>query len=95
MRLKNKVAIVTGASRGIGKAIALAFAREGADLVVIGRSKEDLDELTTQIKTCGRQCLSIIADVTKEKEVNEAAQKALDQFGKIDILVNNAWVGLF
>lgn len=95
MRLKNKVAIVTGASRGIGKAIALAFAREGADLVVIGRSKEDLDELTTQIKTCGRQCLSIIADVTKEKEVNEAAQKALDQFGKIDILVNNAGVGLF
>ena len=95
MRLKNKVAIVTGASRGIGEAISLAFAREGADLVVVGRNKEGLTRVAEKVKEVGRQCLVVVADVSKEEEVNQAAQQTLNHFGKIDILVNNAGIGIF
>lgn len=95
MRLKNKVAIVTGASRGIGEAISLAFAREGTDLVVVGRNKEGLTRVAEKVKEVGRQCLVVVADVSKEEEVNQAAQQTLNHFGKIDILVNNAGIGIF
>ena len=92
-RLEDKVAIVTGASRGIGKAVALEFARQGAHLVVVAvtdvaAAKEVADAITAM----GREAISLMADVSQRAEVNGLVQAALDRFGKIDILVNNAGI---
>lgn len=95
MRLKNKVAIVTGASRGIGKAVALAFAREGADLMLVGRSEADLNRAAEEVRSEGRKCLVAVADVSKEDDVKRAVDATREEFGKIDILVNNAGIGMF
>jgi len=90
MLVKDKVAIVTGGSRGLGKAIALTLAREGANVAVLGRTLEPLEQTAGEIKELGRQALAIRADVSKSSQVNEAAQKVLTAWSKIDILVNNA-----
>lgn len=95
MKLQNKVAIITGASRGIGKAIANVFAREGVDLALAARNEADLDRVAETIRETGRECLAIPTDVSRESDVKEAVSQTLDYFGKIDILVNNAGVGLF
>lgn len=95
MKLENKVAIVTGASRGIGKAIAEAYAREGADLALVARDEEDLQATAAPIRETGRSCLAIRADVTEEADVKRVVEETVEQLGKIDILVNNAGVGLF
>jgi citronellol/citronellal dehydrogenase len=97
MRLSNKVAIVTGSSRGIGKAIAIGFAREGADIVVAARSEVENEKVpgtiyktAQEIEALGRRALPIKTDISDEQSINQMVQKAIDKFGRIDILVNNA-----
>ena len=91
MRFDGKVAIVTGSSRGIGKAIALAFAKEGADVVVNYRENMQLaDKVVNQIKAMNRRAITIQADVSDIIQVEKMVEKTIAEFGKIDILVNNA-----
>jgi dehydrogenase/reductase SDR family protein 4 len=90
--LKGKIAVVTGGSRGIGRAISLAFAEAGADLVVSSRDKRppELEKVAGEVRALGRKALAIPAHVGKRKEVENLVQKTLQEFGRIDILVNNA-----
>ena len=91
MRLKDKIALVTGASRGIGKAIALALAREGADVALnCSKSVEAAGEVAAEIKALGRRAMVVRADVSDKAAVAEMVKKVVADFGKIDILVNNA-----
>ena len=91
MRLKEKVAIVTGSSRGIGRAVAIAFAKEGADLVINYTSNEAAaKEVVEQIESLGRNAIMVKADVSNAEEVQKLIDSALDRYKKIDILVNNA-----
>jgi len=92
--LDGKVAIVTGASRGIGKAIALTMAEAGADIVVAARTASDLEKTAKEVRQLGRKCLVVPTDVTKKEQVEKMAEKALAEFGKIDILVNNAGIDI-
>jgi NAD(P)-dependent dehydrogenase (short-subunit alcohol dehydrogenase family) len=88
--LTGRVAIVTGGSSGIGKAIALALAEEGADVVVTARTQERVDEAVEEIKALGRRSLGVSCDVREADQIAAMVQRAMDTFGKIDILVNNA-----
>lgn len=89
--LEGKIAIVTGASRGIGRAIALNLAAAGAHIVAVyQQNKEKADELAQEIEPLGRACLTVKADVAVEDEVNALIDQTMTQFGKIDMLVNNA-----
>jgi NAD(P)-dependent dehydrogenase (short-subunit alcohol dehydrogenase family) len=90
--LKGKVALITGGSRGIGRAIALAFAEAGADLVVSSRNKRppELEKVAEEIQALGKKALSFPAHVGKKEDVRGLVQKTLQTFGRIDILVNNA-----
>ena len=88
--LKGKIGIVTGAGSGIGRAIALAFIAEGAKVAVAGRNQEKLNRVARELKNLGGKGLALVADVSKEKDVESMVQKTLARFGKIDILVNNA-----
>jgi citronellol/citronellal dehydrogenase len=100
MKLAGKVAIVGGASRGIGKDIALAFAAEGAKVVVVARSEVEPDprlpgtihQTVDEIKTAGGEAIAVKADISDEAQVETMAKSALDAYGRIDILVNNAAV---
>ncbi|HKL17293.1 MAG TPA: 3-oxoacyl-ACP reductase family protein [Patescibacteria group bacterium] len=92
MTLKNKVAIVTGARRGIGKAIALELAKKGASVVVSDINLEEQKQVVEEIKELGQKALAIKADVTSREEVENMVQKTIDKFGRIDILVNNAGI---
>ncbi len=94
-RLSGQVALVTGASAGIGRAIALAFMREGADLVVVARRAERLEALAAEAQRLGRSCRLVTGDARDEDTASRAMQAALDHFGKLDILVNNAGVGIY
>jgi len=89
LELQDKVVMVTGASRGIGKAIALGFAEEGAQLSICGRTKETLTNAEEEIETYGVNVLSTIADVTKGEEAKVFFSNTLARYGKIDVLVNN------
>jgi NAD(P)-dependent dehydrogenase (short-subunit alcohol dehydrogenase family) len=93
-RLKSKVALVTGSRRGIGRAIALAFAAAGANIVLCDNVKDDgkLDEVAGEIKKIGRTAVVITADVSKKSDVEEMATRSTARFGKIDILVNCAGI---
>jgi len=96
MRLEGKVAIVTGAGSGIGRAIALTLAREGADIVIADVDHEPAREVAGEVEALGRRAEAIKVDVSKHDEVNQMVEKALGSFKKIDILVNNAgitWMG--
>lgn len=93
--LAGKVAIVTGGHGGIGKAQALALADAGADVAVCSRDMEKLASAAAEIKAKGRKSLAVGVDVTVEKSVQEMVEKVLKQFGKIDILVNAAGVGIY
>ncbi len=92
MRLKDKVAVVTGGARGIGKAIAMRFAREGADIVIGDVMAAEAEKTASEIEGMGRKSLGIAMDVTNSEAVEEAFNKILDKFGKVDILVNNAGI---
>ena len=92
MRLKDKVALITGGARGIGKAIALLFAQEGADIVVGDVNIEEAGKTCLEIEAMGRKALSIELDVTDYDKCEEAVNKILDKFTKVDILVNNAGI---
>lgn len=90
MRLKNKVAIVTGGGTGIGEAIARAFAREGAKVAITGRRKEELERVVKNIGQHGGHALALQGSVTNEPDVREAVEATVRTFGRLDILVNNA-----
>ena len=93
MRLLNKVALITGASRGIGREIALAFAREGADIGInYLKSAQAAEKLAEEIKQIGRQAFIIQADVSQVEPVRTMIDTMIEHFGRIDILVNNAGV---
>ncbi|MFQ6123555.1 MAG: glucose 1-dehydrogenase [Candidatus Heimdallarchaeota archaeon] len=91
-KLAGKVAIVTGAGKGIGREIALEFAREGAKVVVAARTISDIEAVAGEIQELGSEALAIPCDVAKVKHVENLVKGTLDQFGKIDILVNNAGI---
>ena len=92
MRLKDKVAIVTGAGRGIGKSVALALGAEGSDLVLVARTEEQIHAIHDLVQKQGRRALPLRADVSVEKDVRRVVQEAVRTFGRIDILVNNAGI---
>lgn len=91
-RLHNKVALITGASRGIGKAIARRFAQEGAQLVLNARTEDTLQSAASELQSDGASVLAHVADVTDRAAVDSLVEAALKTFGQIDILVNNAGV---
>ncbi len=95
MEIQNKVALVTGAGRGIGRAIALELAREGASLALVSRTMKYLQGLAKEVGDMGRKSMVFEADVTRESLVKDAVAQAVRKFGGIDILVNNAGVGRF
>ena len=88
--LKDKVAIVTGGSRGIGKAIALAFAQAGADVVVCSRTLPDLEKVAEEIRALGRKSLAVPTDIISKSSIDNMVNMTVQEFGTIDILVNNA-----
>ena len=88
--LEGNVAIVTGAGRGIGKGIALTLAEAGADIVVVSRTEREINEVAEEIHRMVRRCLSLPTDITQEEEVQRMVERAISEFGKVDILVNNA-----
>lgn len=90
MKFQGKVAMITGASVGIGRAVALCLAEQGADLVLLDINNEQLLAVGEETKKLGSKVLTYKCDVSSEEEVNEAAADAIKHFGKIDILVNNA-----
>ena len=92
MELENKIAVITGAGRGIGRAIALAYAREGANLVLAARSQEALEETRTMVEELGRKALVVPTDIRSEDSVHNLAVKALQHFSRVDILVNNSGI---
>ena len=88
--LTDKVAIVTGSSRGIGKAIALGFAKAGADVVVLSRHLSEVEVTAREIEQLGRKSLALQIDVSRREDVGKMVEKTMEKFGRIDILVNNA-----
>ena len=92
MKLNGQIAIITGAGRGIGRATALAFAHEGANLVLAARSVAEINAVADEIRSVGREALPVATDVSKKADVDSMVQKVMDRFGKVDILVNNAGV---
>jgi NAD(P)-dependent dehydrogenase (short-subunit alcohol dehydrogenase family) len=88
--LTGKVAIVTGAGRGIGQAIALGLAEHGADVVVSARTRAEIEEVAEEIKKLGRKALSLMLDMTRIDQFDTYINKVLQEFGHIDILINNA-----
>jgi len=91
-QLANQIAVVTGAGRGIGRAIALKFANEGADVVVVSRTQENSEKVAAEIRALGKKAWAFAVDVSDSASVSAAAEKILADCGKVDILVNNAGV---
>lgn len=90
MNLKDKVVVITGASKGIGKNISTALAKEGAITVLVSRNKETLEKTHEEILSLGGKALAIPADISKEEEILNLFSKVKDRFGRLDILINNA-----
>ena len=95
MLLEGKSAFITGAGRGIGKAITLAFAQEGCDIVAVARTESQLAETTDAVRALGRKALALPCDVADSQGIANAVDAAIAEFGKIDILVNNAGYACF
>ena len=90
-KLDDKVALITGSGRNIGRATALKFAAEGADIIVNARSnREEAEAVAAEVRALGRRALPVLADVSNKEQVDSMVKLALDEFGKIDILLNNA-----
>jgi NAD(P)-dependent dehydrogenase (short-subunit alcohol dehydrogenase family) len=92
MRLENKTAVVTGAGQGIGKGIALALAREGANVVISDINIKEATKVVREIEELGRKSLAVKTDVTSKKEVDDLIKKTMEKFGSLDIMVSNAGV---
>jgi NAD(P)-dependent dehydrogenase (short-subunit alcohol dehydrogenase family) len=95
MKLKGKVALITGSSRGIGKEFAMGFAKEGGDVIINGRNLEKAKVVAKEIEEFGVRTMAIGADVSSSQDVNRMVEEAITSFGRIDILVNNAGVNPF
>ncbi|MFZ1889273.1 MAG: SDR family NAD(P)-dependent oxidoreductase [Candidatus Binataceae bacterium] len=93
LKLDGKVAIITGAGRGLGRAMAVKFAEAGADIVAASRTQTQLDETAELVRKTGRKCLIVPTDVTDSAAVNSMVATSIKEMGKIDILVNNAGGG--
>lgn len=93
MRLTDRIAIVTGGGRGIGRAIALGYAREGAHIVLAARTQTEIDAVAEEIRALGRRALPLTCDVANEEQVKDTVARTLAEFGRVDILVNNAGIG--
>jgi len=93
--LKNKNALITGAGKGIGKAIAIALAKEGVNLILVARTQSEIDTVAQEAQSLGVKALAITADVANMESVNTAIEKALAEFKTIDILINNAGIAAF
>jgi 2-deoxy-D-gluconate 3-dehydrogenase len=94
LRLDGRVAIVTGASRGLGRAMALALGEAGADVALIARSRADLEETAAGVAGLGRRALALPADVTRAAEVEGAMRSVLGAWGRLDVLVNNSGIAV-
>lgn len=92
MKLRGQTAVVTGGGKGIGRAVCLALAREGADIVIVARTEKDIRETARMVEKEGRRALPVSTDIRKEKDVENMISEAVDAFGRIDILVNDAGV---
>ena len=90
MQLEGKVALVTGGARGLGRSMALAYAREGADVAIVARTDSELDAAASEIRGLGRRAHAVNADLTTGEGAHRAVQETISELGKIDILVNNA-----
>jgi 3-oxoacyl-[acyl-carrier protein] reductase len=90
MQLDGKVALITGAGRGIGKAIAIGFAHQGADIVAVSRTSAQVEETAREVKALGRRALALEADVSRLNDVRSMAEQVQHNFGGLDMLVNNA-----
>ena len=88
--LNNKVALVTGGSRGIGRAVALSLAGQGLDIAICGRTEESLNETAADIRACGVEAWAIRADVSRNEDIENLVSQTVDMAGRIDVLVNNA-----
>lgn len=93
--LNNKNALITGAGKGIGRAIAVALAQEGVNVILLARTQSDIDEVAKEVKALGVKSLALTADVADINSVNTAVEKALAEFKSIDILINNAGIAAF
>ncbi|MBZ4033175.1 3-ketoacyl-ACP reductase [Flavobacterium sp. 17A] len=93
--LKNKNAFITGAGKGIGKAVAIALAKEGVNLILVSRTQKDIEQLADEASNLGVKALALAADVSDIDSINKAAEKALAEFKHIDILINSAGIASF
>ncbi len=94
MKLQNKSVIVTGSGRGIGEYIAKKLAREGGNIVLTGRTTKDIEKVSKDINDAGGRAIFIRGDVTREEDVKTVIHETIKEFGKVDVLVNNAGIGL-
>ncbi len=90
MKLKDKVAIITGGGRGLGRAVALAFGKEGARVVLAARTRGQIEHVAEELRSLKKPAMAIPTDISDEGQVNELVKKTLETYGTIDILVNNA-----
>ncbi len=95
MRLSGKTAIVTGSGRGIGRAIAIALAKEGCKVVICSRTQKEIDSVAKEIKKAGYEALAVKVDVSNPDDVKNMVAKTLEKFGSVDILVNNAGISVY
>jgi len=93
--LKNKNAFITGAGKGIGKAVAIALAKEGVNVILVSRTQTDIDQLAAETNKLGVKSLALSADVSDINSINSAVEKALGEFKHIDILINSAGIASF
>jgi NAD(P)-dependent dehydrogenase (short-subunit alcohol dehydrogenase family) len=90
MKLQNKVAMITGGGRGLGRSVALAFGKQGARIVLAARTQDEIDHVAEELRSLKREVIAIPTDVCDEIQVNQLVKKTLEAYGTIDILVNNA-----